>query len=200
LSGLGYIYDMTELAEWDSFYLIVGGASGALIGLQFVVMTLIAGSRPRPQGEDASAAFGTPTVVHFAVALLLSALIRAPWKTVTSAATAWGILGFAGVVYTLIVIRRMVVQNVYNPEFEDWLCHAVIPFIAYAALGLSALGVFSYERTALFGVGFSALLLLFVGIHNAWDTVTYHVYVKNLGDLPEPADDANPPADGDKPE
>jgi hypothetical protein len=192
---------MTELAEWDSFYLIVGGASGALIGLQFVVMTLIASSsNSRPRGEDASAAFGTPTVVHFAAALLLSALIRAPWKTETAAATVLAVLGVFGVVYTLIVIRRMVVQNVYNPEFEDWLCHAVIPFIAYAALGLSALGVLSYERTALFGVGFSALLLLFVGIHNAWDTVTYHVYVKNLGDLPEPADDANPPADGDKPE
>jgi len=32
---------MTEFAEWESFYLIVGGAAGALIGLQFVVMTLI---------------------------------------------------------------------------------------------------------------------------------------------------------------
>ena len=33
---------MTELDEWDSFYLIVGPAAGALIGLQFVVMTLMA--------------------------------------------------------------------------------------------------------------------------------------------------------------
>jgi len=30
---------MRELAEWDSFYVIVGSAAGALIGLQFVVMT-----------------------------------------------------------------------------------------------------------------------------------------------------------------
>jgi hypothetical protein len=29
----------------------------------------------------------------------------------------------------------------------------------------------------LFGVGAAALLLLFVGIHNAWDAVTYHVFV-----------------------
>jgi hypothetical protein len=32
----------TELAEWNSFYVIVGSSAGALIGLQFVVMALIA--------------------------------------------------------------------------------------------------------------------------------------------------------------
>ena len=184
---------MQELAEWDSFYLIVGGASGALIGLQFVVMTLIA-SRPctrNQAGEDASAAFGTPTVVHFAAALLLSALIRAPWKTETAAAIVWGVLGAVGVVYTLIVIRRMVQQTAYEPEFEDWLCHAVLPLVAYALLAISALAVLWYERGSLFCVGASALLLLFVGIHNAWDTVTYHVYVRNLGDPPKKTEDAD---------
>ena len=35
---------MAELAEWGSSYIIVGPAAGALIGLQFVVMTLIAES------------------------------------------------------------------------------------------------------------------------------------------------------------
>jgi VIT1/CCC1 family predicted Fe2+/Mn2+ transporter len=30
---------------------------------------------------------------------------------------------------------------------------------------------------ALFAIGAAVLLLLFVGIHNAWDAVTYHVFV-----------------------
>jgi hypothetical protein len=29
----------------------------------------------------------------------------------------------------------------------------------------------------MFGVAAAALLLLFIGIHNAWDAVTYHVFV-----------------------
>ena len=33
---------MPELNEWDSFYVIVGSVAGALIGLQFVMLTLIA--------------------------------------------------------------------------------------------------------------------------------------------------------------
>jgi len=36
---------MSEFTEWESFYVIVGSAAGALIGLQFVVMTLVAAIR-----------------------------------------------------------------------------------------------------------------------------------------------------------
>jgi hypothetical protein len=65
--------DMAELAAWDSFYVIVGSAAGALIGLQFVVMTLVA-ARPLPRAPEAGATFATPTVIHFGTALLLSSL------------------------------------------------------------------------------------------------------------------------------
>jgi hypothetical protein len=51
--------DMAELAAWDSFYLIVGSAAGALIGLQFVVMTLVAATSQN--AAEAGAAFATPT-------------------------------------------------------------------------------------------------------------------------------------------
>ena len=42
----------------------------------------------------------------------------------------------------------------------------------------------SHLSAALFAIGAAALLLLFIGIHNAWDGVTYHVFVKktNLED------------------
>ena len=33
---------MNVLAGWENFYVIVGSSAGALIGLQFVVITLIA--------------------------------------------------------------------------------------------------------------------------------------------------------------
>ena len=64
---------MSELAKWDSFYVVVGSAAGALIGLQFVVATLIA-ERPALRVAEAGAAFATPTIVHFGTALLLTAL------------------------------------------------------------------------------------------------------------------------------
>ena len=171
---------MSELAEWGSFYAIVGSAAGALIGLQFVVMTLIA-ERPPIRAAEAGAAFATPTIVHFGAALLLSALLRAPWQTITIAAALWGLMGFSGVSYAVIVARRMRKQAVYQPQFEDWLFHVVLPLAAYAILALSPFAAPSRPRQSLFGVGAAALLLLFVGIHNAWDGVYYHVFV-NKGD------------------
>src|SRR5215510_2626132 len=128
---------MSELTEWDSFYVIVGSAAGALIGLQFVVMTLIA-ERPPLRATEAGAAFATPTIVHFSVSLLLSALMRAPWPGIIPAAVLWGLTGLGGVVYTAIVARHIKTQTVYKPAFEDWLFHAALPLAAYAVLGLSA--------------------------------------------------------------
>src|SRR5947199_860427 len=86
---------MSEFAEWDSFYVIVGSAAGALIGLQFVVMTLIA-QKPVRDMQRAGAAFATPTVAHFGAALLVSALMRVPWPALLFAAIAWGITGACG--------------------------------------------------------------------------------------------------------
>jgi hypothetical protein len=165
---------MSELAGWDSFYVIVGSSAGALIGLQFVVLTLIA---DRPPTLAAGAAFATPTIVHFGAALLLSALSRVPWQIITIASALWGLIGLSGIIYVIIVARRMRVQTFYKPEFEDWFYYALLPLAAYAVLVLSALAAPSHTQEALFGVGAAALMLLFIGIRNAWDSVAYHVFV-----------------------
>ena len=168
---------MTELSGWENFYVIVGSSAGALIGLQFVVITLIA-DRPRvAQQAQAGAAFATPTVIHFGAVLLLSAIMSAPWRSMNSAAVIWGFFGAVGIIYQIIVIRRMRLQTSYAPEFEDWLFHAVLPFAAYITLVASAFVPRSREYGALFAIAAAALLLLVVGIHNAWDAVTYHVFV-----------------------
>jgi hypothetical protein len=166
---------------WANFNVIVGSSAGALIGLQFVVMTLIAG-RSVARGEaQAGDAFSTPSVVHFGVVLLLSAVISAPWDGIGTVAVLWGVVGLIGIVYVAVVARRMRAQKVYKPVFEDWLFHVLLPIAVYAMLAGSAFAARSSARTALFLVGAAALLLLFVGIHNAWDTVMHLVFVENRG-------------------
>jgi len=165
---------MSELDKWDSFYVIVGSAAGALIGLQFVVMTLIA-DRPLPRAAEAAPAFSTPTIVHFSVVLLLSALLRAPWDSVMAIADVTGLIGVAGAAYVLVTARRVRRQTVYKPDAEDWMFHILLPFAAYAVLAGSAFAALSDEHDALFMLGGAALLLLFAGIHNAWDAGAYHV-------------------------
>ena len=165
------------LEGWGEFYVIVGASAGALIGLQFVVLTLI-GENPALADAPASSAFASPSVVHFGVVLLLSAILTAPWHEVDTVATLWGFVGLCGLLYAFIVARRMRGQKAYTPEFEDWLFHLLLPATAYAALAVSALVAHSNARPALFTVGAAALLLLFIGIHNAWDAVTYYIFVR----------------------
>jgi len=169
---------MTALNGWENFYIIVGSSAGALIGLQFVVITLIADIPAVGADALAGNAFSTPSVVHFGSVLLLAAIVIAPWKGIAVVAILWGSMGLCGTVYVLIVARRMRLQTAYRPVFEDWLFHVLLPCLAYVLLAGSAVAAGVQTRPALFAVGAAALLLLFVGIHNAWDAVTYHVFVR----------------------
>ena len=168
---------MTPFAEWENFYVIVGSSAGALIGLQFVVMTLIA-DKQVATSEALGSAFGTPNIIHFSAALLLSALVSAPWHGIGAVAVLLGLVGLSGLMYVVIVVRRLRSQTAYNPVFEDWLFHVLLPFAAYVALIVSALIASSHLGEALFAIGAAALLLLFIGIHNAWDAVTYYLFTR----------------------
>ena len=111
---------MSLLSEWAGFYDIVGSAAGALVGLQFVVLTLMAQS-PVPNSADAAAAFGSPTIVHLTTPLFVAAVLRAPWHGLIPIAALWGLIGAGGTIYAIIVAIRMARQQKYSPVFEDWL-------------------------------------------------------------------------------
>jgi hypothetical protein len=117
----------------ENFCGIVGSSAGALIGLQFVVLTLIAEMPSARADAQAAGAFATPSVVHSGVVLLLPPIL-----------------------------------------------------MAYAALGVSAWVAGASARTAMFLAGAVTLLLLFVGIHNAWDTVTQLVFVRGRDERARP--------------
>jgi len=174
------------IAAWESFYVIVGSSGAALTGLQFVVIALTTEVR-RQRSVAQFDAFGTPTVVHFCIALLISAILSAPWHELSSVAMAVGVSGAYGLVYSGIVARRVSRQTAYALVFEDWLFHTALPFLAYATLLSAALTLVHHTDDALFGIGAASILLLFIGIHNAWDSVTYIAAVPEDGDQPAAA-------------
>jgi hypothetical protein len=163
----------TFLAAWESFYVIVGSSGAALTGLQFVVMALIAESPLRGSSSREIDAFGTPVIVHFGAVLLIAAILSSPWQELSNVSLAIGACGLVGIIYGIVVVRRARAQTGYTPVWEDWLWHAVLPLSAYIALFFSALFLRSHAQRTLFVVAAVALLLLFIGIHNSWDTVTY---------------------------
>jgi hypothetical protein len=175
-----------HLVAWENFYVIVGSAAAALTGLQFVVIALVAdrgGSSP-----IATTSYSTPTIVHFGAVLAVSGVLSAPWHTLTLPLVTLSVLGAAGCVYVITIIRAAKRQRQYRPVLEDRVFHWWLPFACYAALA----GAWLFRREVeglLFGIGGVALLLLFIGIHNAWDSAVYITQTRRR----EPAGD-EPPA------
>jgi len=161
---------VSPFAAWENFYVIVGSSAAALTGLQFVVVVL--GAEARSIGPEVSA-FGTPTVVHFCAALLISAILSVPWRAVSNAGLALDAVGVAGIAYMAVVIRRALRPSRYVPVLEDWLWHFAFPLVAYVTLLVAAVVLQRDPPRTLLVIGATALFLLFIGIHNAWDAVTY---------------------------
>jgi hypothetical protein len=163
---------LSALASWQNFYVIIGSSAGALTGLQFVVITLIADARITSSMREIRA-FGSPTTVQFCVALLISAIASCPWNRLEYAAIALSACGVGGVIYSFSAIRHARKQTGYQPDWEDWMWFGWLPVVVYAALAAVALVLCISVSAGLFSLAGVTLALLFLGIHNSWDTVTY---------------------------
>src|SRR2546421_12135984 len=123
------------LSTWQNFYVIIGSAAATLTGLMFVVITLIARVRVRVSSpNEAFATFNTPNVVHFCVALLVAAILSAPWQALWNAGLLLGLAGLGGMIYVVIVLRRARRQTDYQPVLEDWLWHTGLPAGSFTGL------------------------------------------------------------------
>jgi hypothetical protein len=165
---------VNDFADWANFYVITGSAGAALVGIQFVIVTLVTSLRVRTT-HDSIKAFSTPTIVHFGGALLVAAIMTAPWPSLLSRSIALEVCGLAGVAYAIIIVIRTRRQTVYAPVWEDWLWHAILPCVVYGSLVAAAILLHTSHVVGMFVVGGATLGLLFIGIHNAWDAVTYIV-------------------------
>lgn len=179
---------MTAFSDWQNFYVIAGSAAGALIGLQFVVLTLLSSLQRRVSMQGANV-YSTPTIVHFTTVLLLSAVMVAPVRSFAasySIAALVALAGLAGFAYSVHNARHMRHAG-YKPQLEDWLFYAILPLIAYVLMAASAIAILSRQLAdaGSYGIALATILLLVIGIHNAWDTVTYHVFDRNEPNPPE---------------
>lgn len=168
---------VSDLARWQNFYVIVGSSAGALTGLQFVVIALVAQKNAANSMTEISA-FGTPNIFHFWSALMIAAVLNMPWSSLPAPGIILAVLGAVGVLYDIAVIRRAR-RAEYRPVMEDWIFFVILPLVGYASLLTSGILLESHPVKALFGIAAIALLLLFIGVRNAWDTVTYVAVVHN---------------------
>ena len=167
-------YELPLLINWQNFYMIIGTAAATLTGLMFVATTLIAGIDAHLSTLNAAvSAYNTPTVVHFGTVLLLAGVLSAPWQTYSSVSLLLGLLGLGMVCYSIIVLRRMWQVPHYQSTLEDLLWYMAFPLLANVSLIVAAFVLSENPEPALYIVGAALILLLLVGIRNAWDMVTF---------------------------
>ena len=158
---------------WDGFYLLIGSASAGLIGLLFVVTTLMA-DVDRPRAMRAAALYTTPIVFHFAVVLVVSALSAVPRLPNWAAGLVIAAGALAGMAYAAVIapqMRKGIAPEA--PHWSDFWCYGVAPGGIYLGLGLSAATAWFAPAAAAYGVGLALLALLLISIRNAWDLVTW---------------------------
>jgi hypothetical protein len=161
------------LGPWSSFYVMIGSSAAALTGLMFVVITLVNNEQRVRSNPDGIGTFSTPTVVHFCAALFVAAVICAPWRSLVYVGGSIAAFGAYGVIYSLYVMTRTSRLTEYRPDAEDWIWFVVMPLLAYLGIFVGGLGLFWKPADLLFVVAAGALLLIFIGIRNAWDVVTF---------------------------
>jgi hypothetical protein len=163
--------EAAPMEGWENFYVIVGSAAGGLTGLTFVVIALVRDARMvRSSGVRA---FVTPTILHFSAVLALSAFLTMPHQRLLSVSAGLTLAGAAGVIYGLLTAATMRRQGDYQPVREDWVWNVILPTLVYGCLFCLGLLIWHRPAETLFGVAALSLLLLFIGIHNAWDIAIF---------------------------
>ncbi len=162
------------LTTWQNFYTIAGAAAATLTGLMFIVITLLADLERHESTLNAGiSAFNSPTVVHFCTVLLMALILSAPWPAFWSVGLALGLLGLGEVFYLFTVIRWMRRVPGYETPLKDWLWYVAVPLGAHIVLIGSAVMLLANPALALYLIAVVMLVLMFTGIRNAWDLVTF---------------------------
>lgn len=155
---------------WDNYYLIIGGAAGALIGLMFVVATLGTG-RNRDESLRGASIYMTPTVVAFSVVLVVAAFTDVPHLAPEAWAAGLGAIGGAGALYAAANLRR--IYGGKAPHWTDYWCYGWAPLACYLALGAAAASTAAGAPWAEHAVAAVMMAILLLAIRNAWDLVTW---------------------------
>jgi hypothetical protein len=152
---------------------MAGSAAAGLTGLMFVVLSLLERRERTEATREGIATFSTPTVMHFAAAFLVSGILLMPWRSLLSAGVLVALIGLSGVAFILGVMQRTRRLAGYKADLEDWTWFVILPLGAYGAIAAGAIALATVPVQALFAIAGGVTLLIFIGIRNAWDVVTY---------------------------
>jgi hypothetical protein len=160
---------------WDNYFVLLGTAAGGLIGLLFVVITLTSGL-DRDRALRASGIYMTPNVVHFAVTLVVSAMVlavRVSTRVDALILAGAALAGLANAVRTSLGIRAFTRESGSSPHWSDLPAYGFAPGLIYVLLVGVAAAVWVGAAFAPFALAGLLMILMLLAIRNAWDLITW---------------------------
>ena len=157
--------------HWGEFYLLVGSAAAVLIGLIFVVISLMQ-DRSRSSVISGSKLYMGPIVLGVSFVLVLSAAALMPGMTprgfaaITALVALWGL---TRAIMSVVGIRRLKDEV----HWTDLWYYGVLPSLIYLALGAVAVAFWWGCPWAEPGVAAVITLSLLLAIRNEWDLITW---------------------------
>lgn len=183
-----------QLQSWQNFYMLIGGASATLVGLMFIALSL--GSSQLRQADRASAtasynAFLSPTFIHFVYVLVTAVVVLVP--TLSQPVLGWMLL-LAGLGSLGYLVRYLpFVRERYRTglvDRSDLVWYSLMPSVGYilyidAGIGLLRAATGAPTRgSALDALAAASVLLMVIGVRNAWDLVVFMVLRRLEDDRP----------------
>jgi hypothetical protein len=161
---------LKQAESWHEFYLLVGSAGAALLGLMFVVVSL--GPSVVSQRQQSVRAFCTPIIVDFTSALVVSALMMVPGFAPPLLGVALASSGFAGLIYQFSTGAHGQWRQNKLPAI-DWIWFVGLQYFGYGVVLAAAIAIWQEKFLGLYAVASAALLFVIIGIRNSWDLVLW---------------------------
>jgi hypothetical protein len=158
---------------WGEFYLMAGSAAAVLIGLIFVVVTLVQ-DRPRSTVLAGSRLFMGPVVLQVSFVLVLSAAALVKDMTggvialVSAVVALWGLVR---AVQSVIGIRAL--GRTDEAHWTDPWFYGVVPGVLYLLVAGVALAFVEEQAWAVHALAGTITAMLLNAIRNEWDLVTW---------------------------
>ncbi len=156
------------LHDWQNFYQLVGESSATLTGLMFIAASLGTSLIDDKAGPKVRT-FITPTIIYFSVVLLISALMNIPNQTSFWLSLQLGVIGLFGTGYSASHFWRLRGFDLDPADVSQiWLWNLALPLLASLCLLGAALELRQSFAAGLNAAAVGTLLLVLVGLHNAW--------------------------------
>jgi hypothetical protein len=167
--------------EWGEFHLLAGSAAAVLIGLIFVVISLMQ-DRSRSSVLSGARLYMGPIVLGLSFVLVLSAAALTPHigrqclAVIIAIVALWGL---ARGIMSSIGIHRL-----KEVHWTDFWFYGVIPTTLYLALGVVAFSFWNDWTWEEYGLAVVVTGILLSAIRNEWDLITW---IAPRPDTPDPS-------------